>query len=146
MPTEKTISALAANPTTNMLYIVTNDYDYESESGYTTIYFVNGTTNSLEDLIQFDQVPSAIAVNPKTNTIYALGYAADYYELPMNYGYIRVIDSGMYKIVDEIELKNTGGTEFDYIAINPNANMIYVTSLASDSVSFIDGKTNDVLR
>jgi DNA-binding beta-propeller fold protein YncE len=82
--------------------------------------------------------PVALDINPKTNLAY-VSYS--------NYDNVSVIDTTNDRILRNI----TTGTSANYdqdVAVNPNTNMIYVTNsnYGYDSISVIDGKTNNVLK
>jgi YVTN family beta-propeller protein len=140
IPFDLSISGMAINPNTNMLYVAT--YDDTNAQAY--IYFINGTTNTLANLITTAQEPSDISVNPNTNRVYVAGFGSNSYELPTTYGYIDVIDGKMNKIIDEIKLKHVESS--DHIAVNTYTNTIYILSESSDSLSFINGTTNELLK
>jgi|SRR5215211_6785440 len=161
------IDAIAANPNTNMVYAAS-----DSEN---TISIINGTTNQIVGHIPVDyDSTSAIAVNPNTNMVYAAsdsentisiingttnqivghveinGHSGDIAIDPVhNRIYagkvspnepIAIIDGDKNVIVDHIGI--------GYVTksiVNPNTNMVYAASKYQNTISIINGTTNQIV-
>jgi YVTN family beta-propeller protein len=113
---------IAANPSTNMVY-VTNQED-------NTVSVINGSTDTVSKTIPVGSHPLGIAVNPDTNMIYATNYLDNT---------VSVIDGATNTVTSVIPV---GGYP-QGIAVNPVTDRIYVAG--SDNVSVIDGTTNGVI-
>jgi YVTN family beta-propeller protein len=131
-----TYGALAVNPTTNMAYVSYFDFgDFMTDSQSEGVIVIDGETNRIvENLTLIENADCGrlrclqdIAVNPETNVVY------------INNAYSNttsVIDGITYQQVHNI----TMGEIPLYIAVNPNTNLLYVTSFRN-TTSVIDGIT-----
>jgi YVTN family beta-propeller protein len=130
-------TSVAVNPTTNTIYVASYD------SNITSV--IDGKTNSVMGSITMDSSPpNDVAVNPTTNTIYVASYDSST---------VSVIDG---TITNDTTISGpTSGLEPEEIAVrskpndvavNPTTNTIYVAESGSNTVSIIEGKTNNEVR
>jgi YVTN family beta-propeller protein len=126
---------VAVNPNTNTIYVA-------SDSG--TVSVINGTTNSVMRTVPVKGAPTSVAVNPNTNTIYVSSFNFDPNNLAIN-GTVSVINGTTIS-------GSTSGLESEEIAVrsrpndvvvNPTTNTIYVAESGSNTVSIIEGKTDN---
>ncbi|GEM_PF-3141458 len=121
-----TLSGMAINPVTNMLYGV----------DCSTIDVWNLNTNSLAATIQINNVgPWGVDLNPNTNTVYVGERGFDVEQ------YVVVIDGSTNKIVTQIDT----GIDPAEVSVNPNTNKIYTsTGNSPDDMVTIDGSSNTI--
>lgn len=124
--------AISVNPTTDLVYVSDDD----STDGSITL--INGTTNAASEIAPHSgaAVPSGIVVNPVTDTIYVMnledgGSLAN--------GVVTVINGSTGAVTATIPVGSTP----TQIAINTVTNKIYVLNLGDNTVTVIDGATND---
>jgi YVTN family beta-propeller protein len=131
-------SYISVNPQTNMIYAA--GYNFSSFSDFVSV--IDGKTNTVVDDITLDQPASGISVNPETNIIYAAGanYISSY---GIYSGSVSVIDGETNKVVDYITLDHVAS--IDHIDVNPKTNIVYIVSSTSDSVTAINGTTNQII-
>jgi len=128
---------LAVNPNTDKIYAVDGGGNY--------VMVIDGATNQTTPILVGSQ-PTAVAVNPNTNEIYVADAGPD------NFGryYVTVID-GATNVTTPLLV----GTYPGYppggvyplgpiaVAVDPLANKIYVANVNTNSVTVIDGATNN---
>ncbi|HEX5415276.1 MAG TPA: YncE family protein, partial [Chloroflexota bacterium] len=120
------ISAVAVNPSTNMIYVA-NGFDH-------SIVVINGATKSIINRIPIEAAPQyRLAVNPSTNTLYVTGNNS-----------VMVIDGATNQVSTTIKLDGPPSA----VAVNPATKMIYVAVAdptgRNSGVRVIDGATNKV--
>jgi YVTN family beta-propeller protein len=122
--------AVAVNPSTNRIYVITNIID---SRGAGVITVIDGTTNTVIATVNDPETdPTDVAVNPSTNRIYVtnvldFGASAGVY----------VIDGTTNEVIATI-----GGFSAVGVAVNPNTNRIYVTH-GENEVSVIEDSPGD---
>ena len=118
------IDAIAANPNTNMVYAAS-----DSEN---TISIINGTTNQIVGHVEINGHSGDIAIDPVHNRIYAGKVSPN--------EPIAIIDGDKNVIVDHIGI--------GYVTksiVNPNTNMVYAASKYQNTISIINGTTNQIV-
>ena len=118
-------SEISVNPFTKKAYIAGKDL-YRS-----FIFDVDLSTEKVHELAGSGLAYNVIALNPFTNVVY-------------------VTDTDLDKVlaIDPIELNKTEIAVDSYptfISANPNTNIVYVANSGSDTISKINGSTNDPL-
>jgi DNA-binding beta-propeller fold protein YncE len=114
--------AVAVNPVTNKIFVVSCNVHLEPLSGVSSITVIDGATNSATSLP--GGCPAAVAVNTVTNKIYFPG---------------GVIDGATNSVTP---LPGGGQlTDVGAVAVNPVTNKIYVGG-QNGNVTVIDGATN----
>ena len=117
--------AFGVNPTTNEIYVPNLNSDYVS--------VIDGATNNVVNVTvgmsQYD-----VGVNPTTNRIYVASAGSN--------NHVSVINGATDMVVATVAV----GTGPIAVGVNPNTNKIYIVNFNSDSVSVIDGATNDVVN
>ena len=114
------------NPETNKTYVVNSDSD--------TLSIIN-STNRVEKQIPIGDNPVSVAVNPTTNKIYVSHKSTS---------------SPSLSVIDEnnnyqpLQTNITLGKDPLDIAINPITNKVYVANNGDNTVSVIDGNTDQV--
>ena len=114
---------VAVNTTTNRVYV-----------GNEFVTVIDGATNNIIANISAGG-PTALAVNEHTNKIYSAW--CDYY-VGSCYGYVAVIDGATNTLVTQVPV----GLNPVAIAVNPSTNKIYVANNGDDTVTAIDGVSN----
>ena len=141
LPSGPNPTAVAVNPTTNMVYVADADVG--------TLTVINGATNTATTLPTGAPNTTALAVNPTTNTIYALylgSQSSGLGGIVVTPGSIAVINGVTNTVTTTIALPVLGS----HIAVNPVTNQIYVSTLneigngAIVNVTVIDGSTNAI--
>ena len=122
----QSMTFIAANPILNAVYAMNSTFN--GKNGTTTIFEINGNTNSISSSISFTGVPQAgdnsIAMNENTGVIY-LTVCTTYCGFSEQYLIgVGTTSSGM-QIVSQIPLNEL---VFN-IAVNSKTNMIYLTAL-----------------
>ncbi len=137
---------IAVNPETNLIYLVNREAD--------NVSVVDGLTNQVVANVKVGGKPNGIAVNPVTNLI----YVGD------SNGEISVIDGQTNRVIATIESVLSGITDPsiptprplprkldsspkppDFIAVNPETNLIYVGNSDTLFIGIIDGTANVVI-
>ncbi len=137
---------IAVNHETNLIYLVNMDAD--------NVSVVDGAANQLVANVKVGSKPNGIGVNPITNLIYVGDSNGD----------ISVIDGQTNKVITTIESVLSGLTDPsiptprplprklestpkhpDFIAVNPETNLIYVGSPGTFFMGVIDGVTHTVI-
>jgi DNA-binding beta-propeller fold protein YncE len=117
-------SAIAVNPNTNMVYAAS-----DSEN---TISIIDGTTNQIVGHVEINGHSGDIAIDPIHNRIYAGKVSPN--------EPIAIIDGDKNVIVDHIGI----GYVTESI-VNPNTNMVYAASKYENTISIINGTTNQIV-
>ncbi|MBU5444797.1 fibronectin type III domain-containing protein [Paenibacillus sp. MSJ-34] len=120
--------AAAVNPITNEIYVISN-------TGNETFKIIDGVTNQATFITQLSGWPLDVAVNPKTNKIYVTSSLGSI----SNQDIVMVIDRNNQQTSSIWTEKYPAA-----VAVNPVLNKIYVTSKEGNSLSVIDGETNEV--
>jgi YVTN family beta-propeller protein len=132
-------SGIAVNPNNYLVYVATSD---------DTVSVIDGTTNEvLPNNITFGDFPDSIAVNPNNDLVYVTT-SDDTISVIDPYFCNRFDESCNPQAEEALGSVYTDITVGDYpesIAVNPNNDLVYVTNEESDTVSVIDGITNEVL-
>jgi YVTN family beta-propeller protein len=116
------------NPETNKTYVVNSDSD--------TLSIIN-STNKVEKEIDVGDNPVSVGVNPLLNKIYVAHQSHSFPSLS-------VIDgNNNYQILQTNVTLDKDPLDID---INPITNKVYVTNYGDNSVSVIDGKTDQVMK
>jgi YVTN family beta-propeller protein len=127
---------LAINPSHHGVYV--------ANAGSNTVSIINGATNKVISNVTVGEYPTAVAYNPTNNKVYVAN---------RNSGNISVIDGDTNTLTNTIKVDPF---PLD-VAVNPNTNTIYVahtqngTSTSNDqassnTISVIDGATNEVKK
>jgi YVTN family beta-propeller protein len=115
------------NPETNKTYVVNSDSD--------TLSIIN-STNRVEKQIAIGDNPVSVAVNPTTNKIYVS------HQSPSSSPSLSVIDEkNNYQLLGK---SITVGRDPLDIDINPITNKVYVANNGDNTISVIDGNTDQV--
>lgn len=125
---EREPRAAAVNPITNEIYVI-------SYAGNENFKIIDGVTNQSKFVAQLSGWPLDVAVNPKTNKIYVTSYLGS------------ISDQDIVTVIDRNNQQTRSiwtGKNPTAIAVNPVLNKIFVTSREGNSVSIIDGETNEV--
>jgi YVTN family beta-propeller protein len=138
VPVQDGNNYLAANPATNMLYVVNSCGTDPTCSGQVngTITVINGATNTVVTTITVQKFPQFLVINPETNKIYVTN---------RNSNTVTVINGANNTIIRNIAV-GANPTNAD---INPITNTIYVLNNGNGSgttMSIIDGSTDTVTR
>ena len=129
-------NALAINPTTNKIYV--------ANTGSDNVSVIDGFTSKVIKSITVGKAPFAISIDEKTKKVYVVNRDSNTLSIIDGYGntnnVLCTIPVGKAPIdiaVDNIAIYN-----------NPenNRSYIYVANAGSETVSMIDGKTNNVIR
>lgn len=133
---------IAVNENTNKIYVLTNNYPAgQASSYYASISIIDGLTNELESFLKvtdlrvdYDVQDSArdIAINSETNTIYVVFMFGDVY----------VIDADTNKVSGKMTI-GYGKTPHQ-VEVNEETDMVYVSNFNNQSISVIDGSTNEI--
>lgn len=122
---------IAANPQTNMIYVVNQYAD--------TLSVVDGNSSSLVSIIPVGSHPFKVAVNPETNMVYVANYVGDT---------LSVIDGLTNNVVATVPVggyhPDTTGSNPYGVDVDPVTNTIYVVNQYANAVNVIDGDTNNV--
>jgi YVTN family beta-propeller protein len=156
IPVGSNPTAVAVNPTTQMVYVVNNSSNSVSVIDEAT----NQVTATIDLTAAAGSFPGpghdSIAVNPATNTIYAayettVSLTIGGSTLSVFQGQVAVIDGATNQIATTITLPlDPAGARMlpQAMAVNPVTNTIYVASYptadADDAVAVINGSTNQV--
>ncbi len=117
---------IGVNAATNRIYVINRESN--------DVSVINGDTNSIMTTISLTEKPNCIGVNPRTNRIY-VGYTTNR---------ISIINGISNELLGDVE--GYPGHTPSGIAANIITNRIYVTNLASDDVSVINGSTDRALE
>ncbi len=82
--------------------------------------------------------PQDMVINEETNTVYIV--KSDYEDPKLN-GYVSVLNGTTDKIIKEIEV----GAEPEDIELNKETNTLYVSDSNANSISIIEGNTNNLI-
>jgi YVTN family beta-propeller protein len=113
---------------------------YVSNIGSRSVSVIDGRTNSIIMTIPLDGDPTDVAVNTKTKRVYvgvenrASGLDA-----------VIVIDGQRDVILDNPIILGRNRQPND-VVVNSNTNMVYVPNYEHDTVTVINGKTNDIVK
>lgn len=161
------IQGLAVNPVTNLIYATDSDNQQ--------YIVIDGKTNTIVTQVSVFTQPSRVAVNPKTNRIYIAGSGFPGFILvfdgatnaelaSINEGFSSVegvatnfrldraygtIDSGVLAVVDgnNQQIAQIPVGQFPAaVDVNLINNKVYVANANGQSVTIIDGNTNQVLQ
>ncbi|WP_348270052.1 putative Ig domain-containing protein [Edaphobacter paludis] len=123
VPVGSNPGALGVNPITNQIYV--------ANYGDGTVTVIDGSTNTMSATVTVGSNPYAVAVNPVTNRVY----------IPNNTisGTVSVINGATGSVVATVPV---GGNP-DAVAVNPVTNQVYVANNTGNSVTVIDGTTNN---
>ena len=119
----KDFSAYAVNPNTNMIYVGDDDDN--------TITVINGTTNSIHNIIKpLNYSPDIISINANTNMIYVGTYENNT---------ISLING-----TTNTPLPNSINLDYspEFIYVNPSTNMVYIGGGYVQTLFVLNGTTN----
>jgi YVTN family beta-propeller protein len=132
---------IAINEMTNEIYVLTNNYS--EEGNYASISIIDGLTNKLQQSFKvadlrwdYDVGDSArdIILNSKTNNVYVV----------LMFGDLYVIDGSTKTESDKITI---GYEKTPHqVNVNEERNMAYVSNFNNQSISVIDGSTNELIK
>jgi YVTN family beta-propeller protein len=132
---------IAINEMTNEIYVLTNNYS--EEGNYASISIIDGLTNKLQQSFKvadlrwdYDVGDSArdIILNSKTNNVYVV----------LMFGDLYVIDGSTKTESDKITI---GYEKTPHqVNVNEETNMAYVSNFNNQSISVIDGSTNELIK
>ena len=120
--------AVTVNPLSNRIYA--------ADIGSNTVSVIDGKTNRIVTTIPVGEKPTGLAIgitNEGNNRLYVANYDSDS---------ISVVDMTTNKVIDNI---TSGGDSPVGIAINPITGKLYVSNIASNTVSVINTKAIDAL-
>jgi YVTN family beta-propeller protein len=110
---------VAVNPATNKAYVA----NWLSQD----VYQLNATTRAVLDIIPVGPNPTFVQINSQTNRVFVAKYGSD--ELVVFNGDTNAIETSV----------GTGGVGTWGLAVNPNLNLVYVSSRDSGTVTTLDG-------
>jgi YVTN family beta-propeller protein len=119
---------MALNSTTNKIYV--------ANEGSNTVTVIDGATNATTTLAA-ENLPGAVAVNQVTNKIYIVNKCGKD-PTCASAANVTVIDGVTNNTTTVATAMGSGA-----IAVNPTTNKIYVANSASNTLTVIDGATND---
>ncbi|MDQ0877533.1 YVTN family beta-propeller protein [Paenibacillus sp. V4I3] len=128
LKTEQLPFQMAVNTRTNRIYLV-NFLDG-------TVSVINGRTNRIITTVKVGERCDEIALNSRTNLIYIATIS-----LSSNKANVAVLNGSTNKIQQRIPFIGRPSE----ISIDERTNRIYVTNTSKDTVSVIDGSTNNIL-
>jgi YVTN family beta-propeller protein len=117
-------SSIAANPTTNKLYV--------ANLASSTVSVLDGSSSGIIATLPVGAQPSAVAVNPDTNKVYVTNSGG---------ASVTVIDGSSDTVLTTVGL---GVEPFD-VAVNRVTNRVYVADVSGAVVHVLDGATDAVL-
>ncbi len=117
---------LAVNPATNRIYAV----------GF-RIYVIDGNTQTV--LQHWDKSGREVAVNPATNRVYVAGMVSYPYTDPYT---VHVLNGANNTWLPDMPLGSTGAFEYIHLAVNSNANRVYIAFTGDDDLRVLDGVTH----
>ncbi|MHB8304066.1 MAG: hypothetical protein ACYDC6_14795 [Acidobacteriaceae bacterium] len=120
--------ASAANPTTNMVYVVDSG-NPTSSTPVGTFYAISGASNSVVATVPGLSQPVAVDVNSQTGTIYIANAGNNT---------VSVVSGSSNAITATISV----GNDPSAVVVNPATNMVYVANSKDGTVTVIDGATN----
>jgi hypothetical protein len=146
------IQGIAVNPKTNEIYAIDNA---------TTLYKIDGATNKIVDNVTISLPPSevgsigdrsilkAIAVNPNTNVAYVINQVLPRPSSPnegvsIPVAYLAAVNGTSNTVINS-NITRLSGSNFD-LAIDPNANTVYVLSSGGREIIEVGGLSNNVVR
>lgn len=127
---------LAANPATNMVYVVNKCGSSSSCTGNGTVSVINGATNGVVATIAVQNAPEYLVINQQTNEIYVTNSGSNS---------VSVINGATNVVIRTISV----GVDPTVADVNPITNMIYVVNSGNgtgNTVSVINGNTNSVMK
>lgn len=116
--------AIVVNPVTNKIYV--------TNGGDDTITVIDGATNTTRTVAALKH-PFALAVNPVTNRIY----------ITNNDNTITIIDGATDSIIKTLVVGSDNSAFKQALVVNTVTNKIYVINENNDTVTIIDGATNN---
>jgi YVTN family beta-propeller protein len=126
------------NPATNKIYVADNAGGLTGDGGTPGVTEIDGATNEITQL-SVGPYPLSVKVNPITNKIYVLSLSVgtstrDLTVIDGSTSQATQVDVGVVPVV---------GSVLEPLAVNPVTNMIYVANQGNNSVTIIDGSTNE---
>src|SRR5579859_7748274 len=121
-------SALAINPVTNQIYVA------NTTSGKVTV--IDGANFNPPASLSVGNLPAAIAVNAATNMIYVANSSSTGGDS------VSIIDGTSVNVIATV---NVGSAPLA-VAVNPVTNKIYALNNGDNTVSVIDGATNNTAK
>ena len=128
----------AVNPTTDTLFALAlqNSGGSGGSVGDSSLVIIDGKTDSAVGQVPISGLAFLAAVNPVTGLVYAAVCTQFSVCTP---AYVYVIDPNTQKVVSQVAIDEPFA-----IAVNPQTNVVYVTTAQNDLVS-INGTTNVVM-
>jgi YVTN family beta-propeller protein len=121
--------SIDADPYDNIVFV--------GNAGSNTITVINGIENKVMDTIKSES--PIVAIDPITKMLYAADSKS---------GMISAIDYDFippHNFTNKLPIRIASGS-FPVLAVNPKTHMVYVTNIANDTMSVINGSTNSVIR
>lgn len=139
------LDGIAVDEKKNKIYVLVNhNYSEDTRSAFASISVIDGLTNTVNDHSiyvaelkpDYDVMDNArgITVNPTTNKIYVVLF----------FGNLYVIDGYRAIVSDKISIGYEKAPH--QVNVNDKTNTIYVSNFGNQSVSIIDGSTNDIFK
>lgn len=126
IPVGNAPAGVAANPTTNRVYVANAADD--------TVSVIDGATNTVIATVPVGDTPSGVGVNATTNRACVANYYGDS---------VSVIDGGSNTVVGTVSLDYGYGPHS--VGVNLTTNRVYVSDHMVVRATVIDGATNTVL-
>lgn len=129
------IAGVAANPATNLIYLVQPSFGGTSD----TLSVVSGSTDQVVQNIQVPVGAYLPAVNLVTNKIYIA--SCDTFSATPSC-FVTVVDGKKNTVLKQIPITTNEGDGLLGIAVDLLCNKVYVSNATDDVIDIIDGKTN----
>lgn len=129
------IAGVAANPATNMIYVVQPSFGGTSD----TLSVVNGSTDQIVQNIQVPVGAYLPAVNLVTNEIYIA--SCDTFAASPSC-FVTVVDGKRNRVLKQIPITTNEGNGLLGITVDIICNKVYVSNATDGVIDIIDGNTN----
>jgi YVTN family beta-propeller protein len=135
IPTGHKPLAVTIDPIDSLIFV--------ANSGSGNVSVINGIEERVIHNVIVGKTPVGVAVNPFTKRVYVTNQESN-----VSKGSVSVIDYRFYLPDDTFEIRNVTSiplrSDLNAIAINPNTNLVYVTT-TNDTMYVINGSTNKVV-
>ena len=129
------IAGVAANPVTNLIYVVQPSFGGTSD----TLSVVSGKTDQIVENIQVPVGAYLPAVNYITNEIYIA--SCDTFAASPSC-FVTVVDGRKNRVLKQIPVTTNEGNGLLGIAVDILCNKVYVSNATDSVINIIDGNTN----